>query len=465
MPQRPSLAMLLACLSGCGPVIGTPPVTEDPRDLVVEARVQPNRAVDVLFVVDNSSGMDSEQEQLRRSFSKFVNTLDAGLGGRPDLHVGVISTDLGASATGSATPASPLGTLGQGGCGGTGTDGRFLLGQATGVTGTIIVDIGLPDGTRQQNYGPGDLATTLSQMATLGATGCGFEQPLQAMRRALSNNQANQGFLRPDALLSVVFLTDEDDCSVRDLTLLQTADSVENPRQSFRCTRFGVTCEDGGTTPDAMTIPGPKGRCGPNTSESSLLEDPAKFRDFLVDLKGDPTRVLVSGIIGTPTDVAVETRVINGRPQSALAHSCTSEGVDGVSGTPDDDFADPGVRMSSFLNLFPDRNTSASICQRDYSQALEATARLIDRAVGTSCLSQRPLDVDPAPGLQVDCVVEDHVGTDVTSVPSCGDVATSLCWRLVPDVTCPSIDQLRLDVVRPNAPHPQTVTRARCRTQ
>jgi hypothetical protein len=72
------------------------------------------------------------------------------------------------------------------------------------------------------------------------------------VRAALDGNPANAGFLRPGATLGVIFLTDEDDCSVRSPTLFSPANAVLGPLESFRCTRFGVTCEDGGGTPDEI---------------------------------------------------------------------------------------------------------------------------------------------------------------------------------------------------------------------
>ncbi len=54
-------------------------------------------------------------------------------------------------------------------------------------------------------------------VAQIGATGCGFEAPLEAMKRSLDGSRIeNTGFIRDGAFLAVVFLTDEDDASVKD---------------------------------------------------------------------------------------------------------------------------------------------------------------------------------------------------------------------------------------------------------
>jgi hypothetical protein len=295
-------------------------------------------------------------------------------------------------------------------------------------------------------------------MTKAGAAGCGFEQPLHAMRTALTGS-LNPGFLRTDALLAVVFLTDEDDCSVRDPALFGPMSETLGPLNSFRCTRFGVTCAVGGQTSDEMNVPGAKDQCI-GSSDTSLLDTVQPFHDFLVGLRADPSQVVVGGIIGTPTPVAVELRAPpgGGTAVPTLSHSCENL----VNGIPQP--GDPGVRMQSFLDLFPNRNTSTTICQNDYSEALAGTANLIAQSAGTPCIGQPLVDVDAnAAGIQADCVVEDSLGANVTIIPPCDASSTPTCWRLVTDAfTCPLFDQLRLEVVRSGQVQPQTITRARC---
>jgi hypothetical protein len=73
-------------------------------------------------------------------------------------------------------------------------------------------------------------------IATLGTGGCGFEQPLAASERALvlqaRPGGPNDGFLRADAMLGIVFLSDENDCSAADPALF---DPVGDPPLPRRC--------------------------------------------------------------------------------------------------------------------------------------------------------------------------------------------------------------------------------------
>jgi len=63
-------------------------------------------------------------------------------------------------------------------------------------------------------FGPSDpsadaLSASVGCVSAVGVTGCGIEQPLEAMRSALET----PGFHRDNAVLAVVIVTDEDDCS------------------------------------------------------------------------------------------------------------------------------------------------------------------------------------------------------------------------------------------------------------
>lgn len=59
-----------------------------------------------------------------------------------------------------------------------------------------------------------NMATTFGQVANVGTSGPGIEMQLRAMELAIQP-ATNPGFVRDDALLGVVILTDEDDCSFR----------------------------------------------------------------------------------------------------------------------------------------------------------------------------------------------------------------------------------------------------------
>jgi hypothetical protein len=175
----------------------------------LELPVTRNRELDLLFVIDNSPGMDSQRAKMLANYRRFMEALETYALGLPDLHIGVVTTDLGTRAPGEIGPGVSIGT-GPGSCSADGDRGE--LRRAAAVGGNFISDILQFDGTRGRNY-TGSLADAFAQLADVGSTGCTYARPLEAARRALTDNPANEGFLRRDAFLAVVLLTNDEDCS------------------------------------------------------------------------------------------------------------------------------------------------------------------------------------------------------------------------------------------------------------
>ena len=137
------------------------------------------------------------------------------------------------------------------------------------------------------------LAETFSCIARLGSSGCGFEQPLESMRRALDGSVPdNAGFLRDDAMLAgssrptrMIAQCPARGCSTR-----------TRPRRSARCRNFvfefGVTCAE----PDPRA-PGPRTGCRPR-EDSPYLVDTDDYASFLHTLKPGPGGAFVAGLVG-----------------------------------------------------------------------------------------------------------------------------------------------------------------------
>jgi len=312
-------------------------------------------AVDVLFVIDNSGSMAEEQTALLNGFSSFANVLSSVVGGLPSLHIGIVSTDLGG------------GPFNISGCSGNGDNGTLQAvprsAGCTAPTDAFIKDTVNPDGSRNTNY-TGTLSNTFQCIAPLGINGCGFEQPLESMRRALNgSNPGNQGFLRADAALAVIFVTDEDDCSTENTDMFDTSqDSIDaplGPLSSFRCFEFGVVCN-----PDTPRVPGPRTSCT-SREDSPYMFAVAQYVSFLQALKADPNRVVVGAIMGTPTPVNVAINASSGNPQ--LQPSCTSTSGSAV----------PPIRLQTVVDGFAPNSSISSICDADYSTGLIAIATKI----------------------------------------------------------------------------------------
>ena len=393
-------------------------VKEGYKDIPVEI----NRDIDILFVIDNSGSMAEEQASLANNFNRFISVLENIEGGLPNIHLGVVSTDVGA------------GPFNISGCSGNGDNGQLQSapnGSCTPPSGAFISDIDDGAGGRIRNY-TDTLADTFSCIGRLGIDGCGFEQPFESLKRALNgSNPTNAEFLRPNAFLAVILITDEDDCSTSDTGMFDTAqNSVSDPLgplSSFRCFEFGVKCD-----PDTPRTPGPRQDCEPR-NDSAYMYGVDEYVSFLKGLKDDSNMVIVGGIIGNPTPVTVGVDEDN-NPE--LDPSCVSASGD----------ADPGVRLSFFLEAFPQRSTVTTICNEDLSDALIIIAQLLAKVIGNPCI-EGDIDTDPdEAGVQYECQVSDvrYPGEDrqeETIVPECTstDPAAPLpCWHFVTDTAaCP----------------------------
>ena len=412
--------------------------------------ITPNRNVDILFVIDDSPSMKDKQSNLATNFPRFIDVLDSIQGGRPNVHIGVVTSDLGTrGADGIVSPG--IGTIGKGGCTGLGKGGNLVTNGAP-VTGPYIVDIR----GQMPNY-TGNLTDVFATMARVGDGGCGFEQHLEAAKVALDNNPANANFLRPEAYLAIIVIADEDDCSMEHSTLLSSDTGTLGPRQSFRCTRFGVTCDQNGQTTDAMNKTGAKAQCHSNDN-SAYLTKVSDYVTFLKGLKSDPRKVVVAGIMGTTDPFNVELRVPQGGGNAipALAHSCTYIGGDiNGDGIPDPEVADPPIRMQFFLDQFPNRSTFASICQQDLSGGLTQIGDLLKTVIGDPCIEGKLADVDAkTPGPQYDCSVSVVTNQGMTNqgekiLPACpaAGAGADPCWHLLTDTAnCPNSDHFVLKI-------------------
>jgi hypothetical protein len=171
--------------------------------------------VDILVVVDNSPGMAEEQASLADAFPLLIGSLlDPPEGDHElvtDLHVGVISTDMGTGGYAVEGCTDPI----------DGDDGCLQHSPNPSVGGCEAAYPLYLSYDRHPDC-PVDLenlewmTTGFPCLATLGTDGCVFEQPLEASVRALIDHRdgVNAGFLRPDSVLVILFVTDENDCSV-----------------------------------------------------------------------------------------------------------------------------------------------------------------------------------------------------------------------------------------------------------
>jgi hypothetical protein len=178
---------------------------EQTDEFVQEAQAK----VDVLFVVDNSGSMMDEQQSLGSNFSAFLSHAgEAGV----DYHIAVTTTGLERSSGGWAT--CPGGAEG-------GENGRFFP----------------VDNSSPRIITPSTPAAEAVFARNTNVGVCHWnEQGLEAMYRALSDPlvfnvddsrtpqtmDGNAGFLREDAKLAIIAVTDEEDFSPQPVAAYET---------------------------------------------------------------------------------------------------------------------------------------------------------------------------------------------------------------------------------------------------
>ncbi len=229
--------------------------------------------MDVLFVIDNSGSMGQEQTNLIANFPQFISVLESsGL----DYRVAVTTTGRNYSYAmqspfGGAIPMSVDG----------GDNGAMLRPAACNMTRRWI------------EKGDADPSGTFSCVANVGTSGPSDEMPLSAMRDAFEERMSdgtNSGFRRSDALLGVVFLTDEEDCSYEQSVTLpfgqSLCDAMMEPPASYAQFLDTYTGHRSRWAIAAIAGPGP-GRC---SSAFGDADEATRLRS-LVQLTGANARM------------------------------------------------------------------------------------------------------------------------------------------------------------------------------
>lgn len=287
----------------------------------------PQYTADVLLVVGNTPGMIEKQRALAK-LSRWGWLLNDP---RLDIHVAVVTTDVGswvAAGQPFATPAGAcdsfagddgvmqavscldrvgLSPAAQAACADLCPDRRFvpqdgrrfLAREANRSNVPVAMEIDARTG-RQVDMG---MQHALGCMLMVGDSGCTISSPLEAAKRALDGHRAeNSGFLRPGVPLHMLFLTDRDDCSMQPsqraendpATLGCAAPDFDAPLRCFqtgpyRCLAADVACEQ------ALNQTGDKTRCHPR------IEGPlVPVGDYIDFFRRLTPRLTIRGIVPMP---------------------------------------------------------------------------------------------------------------------------------------------------------------------
>jgi hypothetical protein len=361
--------------------------------------------VDILFVIDNSGSMAEEQALLAQNIGALVGALE----GR-DVRIGITTTDVGNPRCPSATYTPEAGKMSAVSCVQGVADGEFTFNMndfdyaCTDFCQTsdlgIVPTMALGDEVKPRpwleriggvtNFDPG-LTLTQALQCTLqrGVAGCGFESPLEATYRALALSQLQDadefGFLRDDADLVIVIVTDEMDCSVSNVgydifttNKVYWNDPADPAPTSAVCFRAGVQCE--GDSPYTSCAAADKDLSGNLTDPDSAVLDPvSRYVDFLANIGASKANygasVRLTAIAGVPVgfEDGLAELIFEDSPDSDYQNSF---GIGPGCQLPDPNGGAPTLAVPPMRILDVAEALGApkfySICQNDFSAALAA---------------------------------------------------------------------------------------------
>jgi hypothetical protein len=397
-------------------------------------RVESVDEVDLLFMIDNSNSMAEEQASLTAELPRLVRVLASGdinADGMQEfqpvrsLHIGIINSDMGTGGHAVPTCAN--------GAGGTasGDDGVLITEGQTSRPGCSASYPPVFEFLREGTVTADAFAASVACVAAVGTGGCGFEQQLDAVLKAVSPSVAtsytvpgyipptffggslghgdrmNAGFVRENSALAIILVSDEEDCSALDPNVFDPASPVYGGTDlNLRCFTYPATQH-----PIERYVRG---------------EDPTRPAGLL-GLRQNPSLLIFAAIVGVP--VASVPDPDNVDYAAILAHPDMVEMVDPTMMTrlrpscnvPGRGIAFPPTRIVRTAQAIAAAGGSAtvqSICQERYDGALNAIISKIADALGGACL---PRDLNPDAEGFVDCQVFEIL-------PTTGD--TTACAQL-----------------------------------
>lgn len=229
--------------------------------------------MDIVFVVDDSDTMREEQENLIANFPGFIDVLN-----EYDTQVGDRSLDYRVAVTTTSRQFDFMMDIDQ-------VPLPFEVNEE-GDSGAFRRGCEMERPWIERD--DGDPSETFSCVANVGTGGSRYEMPLLATQLAFTDrilDGSNADFLRDDALLGIVVLTDEDDCSRAGNGFTVSGDICDGPLMpTAGAIEFLDTLKGSRSRWAAAVIAGlGPGNC---TSELSNAEEATRLRDF-VEQTGD----------------------------------------------------------------------------------------------------------------------------------------------------------------------------------
>ena len=343
------------------------------REKRVSVTISAATEVDILFVMDNSRSMVGEQRAIAQSFSSFVGVLDEKFG-EGKYRIAVITTGMESDPGCLPCPVDQPNVYS---CTNeTGENGRFQdrLGKNNSIDDTA------PDYVFEADESCRVMDSTNVNrcfynvaeekgVILVGVNGCGYEKGLAPMKAALSDSLLdnwNKDFLRPNATLAVVVISDEEDCGeVGDIT-----ESMQGI-SGWACYYAAKGIAPNGDFSD------------PEVGLLYQLTPVREYYDFLVDLKGGrESMVKFVAIVGiedpanpSATEITYDGTDVNSRINTVCeTPDCTGGCNPGDTICVDYCRARPGTRYVALAELFGlgdgGNGFVSTLCLDDFSDTM-----------------------------------------------------------------------------------------------
>ncbi len=384
--------------------------TDTDTDTDTGAPAAPVTGVDIVFIIDNSGSMAEEQQRLGAAIVALVDPLIAA---DLDLRIAVTTTDAGSPRCQTAVTKPENGEFQARSCRARIPENEWKFidddyaaactdicpHETLTLSATVTAEDPQPKSRPWIEWGDGGqnidvpLADALGCMLPQGVAGCGFESQLESMYLALGRTQdpadPAYGFLRTDADLLVVIVTDEMDCSyVPEFKDIFTPNnkvfwnSPDDPTSlSSVCWRAGMQCSGGpGTYDDCVATDHDASGGVTQDPTQAVLQPLSRYQGVLstiVGVKqaaGSAGKVRVAAIAGVPV----------GYPQVPLVFA------DAVDPLVQDNFGiGPGCQVDDAIAAPPGRIRELveqtaplgpglfSICEDDFAGSLAAIAATV----------------------------------------------------------------------------------------
>jgi hypothetical protein len=397
-------------------------------------------ALDLVFAIKNSNSMRDEQLDLASELPRLLRALTRGdadddgtedFAPATDVHIGIVSTDLGL-----------VGIDGIPNCSGLGDDGALHNSASPDAEGCSAQTYA----PRFLSFAAGDdvdqVGTDLACLAQIGADGCHFTQPLESLLKAVWPADDQQVWFLPDpsgfgstgqggpsgengdivrdgfdgsSLLGFVVITDDDDCSAGNSSHLRPDDgtlSADDPRKqqglNTRC--FFESMLDRDPTLEGM---------------QNNLYAPFRYIQTLRALRADrPERVVFAAIAGVPADLVSAAALADVDFDSRAATDAFYDAIqsdermvqrlmdNGTAEVADDMLmpscegevgfeAHPPTRLVEVVRGFGKHGLLQSMCEPDLAPSIDALIRKLGEHLGEPCSPEHARDEDGAIGCDV----------------------------------------------------------------